>query len=346
MPYIVGSPNDNLWYYNGEIDELRIWNTARTQTEIQANMNNELSIETGLVASYQFNQGIANGNNAGETTLNDASGNGNNGTLNNFALNGTSSNWVNGVSLSPPCPTTNSFSPIWINSAYKAAGASDPHTYYWGLSHGNIVAKPMNGVGPYTYQWSSSEGYTIKNNTQKKARLWYPTGPQWVKVEITDVGSNCTIEDSVYIDWVDYTCNQPSIWYYELCNTVTGVSTCVQGAGNMVDSLLTGNYMLGPCGVPKRGSEVSNTVSTDLMFNAFPNPNDGNFSYTVSGMNNGEYSTELYDLKGRVLFRENFKSSTEFTTREVNLEGVAPGSYIMRVTVNDESVVQKVMIVN
>jgi hypothetical protein len=89
-------------YFLGEngkitIDEFRIWNYARTLGDIQANMNLELSSGTGLVASYHFNQGVTGGNNSGVTTLNDALGN-NNGTLNGFALTGSTSNWVDGAS--------------------------------------------------------------------------------------------------------------------------------------------------------------------------------------------------------------------------------------------------------
>ena len=82
-------------YYNGNIDELRIWNSARSQSQIQSNMINELiGTETGLINYYNFNQGIANANNSGVTTLNDLTSNQNNGTLNNFSLSGTTSNWV------------------------------------------------------------------------------------------------------------------------------------------------------------------------------------------------------------------------------------------------------------
>lgn len=88
-------------YFNGAIDEVRIWNVARTQAQIQASMNSAISSGTGLVATYHFNQGTANGSNSGVTTLTDASGNNNNGTLTNFGLSGTSSNWVNGPSVLP-----------------------------------------------------------------------------------------------------------------------------------------------------------------------------------------------------------------------------------------------------
>src|SRR4029077_771948 len=45
-------------YFNGYIDEFRIWNVAHTATEIQATMNKTLvGNETGLVAYYKFDEG-------------------------------------------------------------------------------------------------------------------------------------------------------------------------------------------------------------------------------------------------------------------------------------------------
>lgn len=82
-------------YFNGIIDEVRIWNIARTVAEIQSTMSQELTgSESGLIAYYNFNQGIAGGNNAGVTTLIDVTSNGFDGTLNGFSLTGPTSNWV------------------------------------------------------------------------------------------------------------------------------------------------------------------------------------------------------------------------------------------------------------
>lgn len=87
--------------FEGEIDEVRIWNYARTVTEIMNDMNAEFCApQTGLMAYYQFNEGVAGGTNTGVTTAPDFSGNGNNGTLTNFSLSGGSSNWVSGVTIS------------------------------------------------------------------------------------------------------------------------------------------------------------------------------------------------------------------------------------------------------
>ncbi len=87
-----GPPN---YFFDGRIDEVRIWNVARTACDIRSDMNiSTTGTETGLVAYYNFDQGIAGGNNSGITTLKDITSNGNNGTLYNLALNGPTSNWV------------------------------------------------------------------------------------------------------------------------------------------------------------------------------------------------------------------------------------------------------------
>jgi hypothetical protein len=94
-PLALGSQPGFGEYFGGYADEMRIWNVARTQVEIQSNMNRELdpALQTGLVSYYTFNQGIAAGTNAGLTKVMDQKGT-NNGTLTNFALSGTSSNFL------------------------------------------------------------------------------------------------------------------------------------------------------------------------------------------------------------------------------------------------------------
>jgi hypothetical protein len=64
--------NNNNDPWKGDIDEVRIWNTARSQTEVQDNMYTRLAgSESNLVAYYSFEDGAAA----------DISGNGHDGTL-------------------------------------------------------------------------------------------------------------------------------------------------------------------------------------------------------------------------------------------------------------------------
>ncbi len=116
--------------FGGIIDEVRIWNVARTQADIQRDMNKELCSATGLMAYYRFNQGNAGGTNTGQTTLIDQSASSNNGTLLNFALSGISSNWVTGVNLTPGIGGMGSVSPAVCGSYTSPSGK-----YVWTTSN-------------------------------------------------------------------------------------------------------------------------------------------------------------------------------------------------------------------
>jgi len=72
---IIGFSNDSFGkkFFNGVIDEVRIWNKARSQAQIKANMNKELTgKEAGLLAYYKLNEG--SGGIAFDQTLNNFDG--------------------------------------------------------------------------------------------------------------------------------------------------------------------------------------------------------------------------------------------------------------------------------
>lgn len=82
-------------FFQGKISDVRVWNVERTQAQIQANMNVELTgEETSLVAYYPFKQGNPNQINS-NTTLYDEVGV-YNGTITNFGFSGNTSNFTFG----------------------------------------------------------------------------------------------------------------------------------------------------------------------------------------------------------------------------------------------------------
>ncbi|MCB0595114.1 MAG: DUF11 domain-containing protein, partial [Phaeodactylibacter sp.] len=99
----LGAYNGTSEFMNGKLDEVRIWNVARTQAEIQAGLCGELSLpQTGLLAYYQFNHGVADADNTGINTLaNSVNTGAYPGILNNFALNGAVSNWTEAFKYTP-----------------------------------------------------------------------------------------------------------------------------------------------------------------------------------------------------------------------------------------------------
>ncbi|NPD45059.1 LamG-like jellyroll fold domain-containing protein [Lentimicrobium sp. S6] len=98
-------------YFNGMIDEVRIWEVARTDAEIQASMSTELTgSEAGLVAYYPMNEGTG-------MTIADATSNGNDGQL----INMSEDNWVDGfVPVTADIGVMGIASPSYIGSGFAA----------------------------------------------------------------------------------------------------------------------------------------------------------------------------------------------------------------------------------
>jgi uncharacterized protein YjbI with pentapeptide repeats len=104
--FVFGKPSysESVNFFNGAVCELRVWNVARTSTQIYQNFQKVLvGNETGLVAYNRFNQGVASGSNTEiiRAENNDLIG-GYTGVLSgSFTLSGSSSNWVSAFSIRP-----------------------------------------------------------------------------------------------------------------------------------------------------------------------------------------------------------------------------------------------------
>lgn len=107
--FFVGSFTNGSRFFNGMIDEVRIWNVARTPAQIKATQYTTVDpASSGLVGYYRFDEGIAAGNNVAIEAVSDLTSNKNDGALgrytigmdptlyNKWALTGTTSNFVKG----------------------------------------------------------------------------------------------------------------------------------------------------------------------------------------------------------------------------------------------------------
>jgi hypothetical protein len=80
-----------IQHFSGDIDQVRVWNTIRTNADILANYNKcLLGNESGLIMYWNFDEGSG-------TTVTDTTGNNNNGTLTNMDA---ATDWVNGYDCS------------------------------------------------------------------------------------------------------------------------------------------------------------------------------------------------------------------------------------------------------
>ncbi len=201
-------------FFQGAIDEVRVWNVERTQTQIQNSMYSELvGNEANLLAYYNFNQGTASGSNSGVTTLTDVTGNGHNATLSNFALTGSTSNWINSTWMQPPgnglyfdgsndfmnvpsrtSPFTgNADHTIEFNVLYKGGQTGDR----WILWYGALAGDQMEVIG-YNGETGKIKDHHVSFGNDITATTAAIVPNRWTHVALVYTGSSRTM--AVYIN--------------------------------------------------------------------------------------------------------------------------------------------------
>lgn len=147
----IGRRSDNSFFFKGSIDEVRIWNTVRSQDEIQNDKVTSITTSPGQLCAFNFDEGIAGDDNTARSTqLPDLTGNGNNGTLINFAKNGANSNWVESYAMVVPTATTSdniTFSGFTANWTAPMIGTVD--NYLLDVATDNLFTSPIEG-SPFT----------------------------------------------------------------------------------------------------------------------------------------------------------------------------------------------------
>lgn len=208
---MIGKQFTNISHFGGRIDEVRIWNVARSQAEIKANINRELQpdAQSGLISYYTFNKANSDDNNAGMVNIVDQAGN-NNGTLNNFSLSGTSSNYrEQGLNLITLPVNLTDFKAGWkgldvtlnwtMTSAFEVREFVVEHSRdnrSWNVA-GSVInslsgktgfdfvhAQPGNGKNFYRLQVISLNG---KKETSKTLQLNDPRKPKIFQLESNHV---------------------------------------------------------------------------------------------------------------------------------------------------------------
>ncbi|MBU1717727.1 MAG: hypothetical protein KKA07_01515, partial [Bacteroidetes bacterium] len=128
-------------YFNGQMDEVRLWNDVRTPVEIQGNMFNLVDpAAAGLVAYYQFDE-------ASGTSLPDHTANGNNGTLTNMD-EGT--DWVESYAMVVPvAEDATAVSGGTFQANWTAPAVGDVESYYLEVANDAAFTSKLIGYDPY-----------------------------------------------------------------------------------------------------------------------------------------------------------------------------------------------------
>lgn len=274
----IGRRIDEINTFTGTIDEVRIWDIALDQGQIQNNMNKELCTPPdNLVAYYTFNQGVANQDNTGETTLVDISGNGYDGTLIHFNLAGDASNWVAGSEVTPGIVTENEIisacdSFTWDGMTYDQSG-----TYSTTVAGANGCDTVKNL--DLTIISVTTDVIEDPNEPILFASAIDADNYQWL-----DCSDNFAIIANE---------NQPTFTISESGNYAVEITE-----GGCVDTSVC--FMIVISGL--------NDLKKEEAISFFPNPTQGEFSIDLK-KNQTEATIKIYDISGKKISEQVFKNT-------------------------------------
>jgi BspA type Leucine rich repeat region (6 copies)/Concanavalin A-like lectin/glucanases superfamily/Secretion system C-terminal sorting domain/Ig-like domain CHU_C associated len=237
------SPLANGSYFEGNIDDVRIWNVAKTADQIAGSRNCEITgLESGLVAYYKCNQGFDAEPNTALTTLTDATANANHGTINGFALTGTTSNFLAG-------------SPINTGVTVPTAPAAAAQNFTVASTVADLVPAPSATLKWYA---SATGGVALATNAPLASGNYYAAavnsnGCESARTEVAVTVNLVAIGNTFRVDGINYIVTKATVTYEVAVSTHTSfkgaanIPAVVMNAGNSFAVTRIGNEAFFNC---------------------------------------------------------------------------------------------------
>lgn len=235
----LGKDNTQGREMYGALDEMRIWNVARTSTQIMASYRGELcGSETGLVAYYDFNQGIPGGNNSGISMVDDKTSNNNDGTLTNFAKTGSSSNFLSSDAIqqnSLDFDGTNDEITLGEMNALDNVGTFTIETWI----------KETEKVGTNAYFWSTGNSandnmYFVRQTSNNRWFLNMTTGGSSAQVIVTAAINADWTHFAIVYDGSEAAADRVKIYFDGVAQ-----STTISGTVPTTTPTVSGDFLIG-----------------------------------------------------------------------------------------------------
>ena len=232
VPLCIGIRADlnNTTLLNGSIDDVRIWNVARTATQISTNYTSEFcGPQPGLVAYFKLNDGAYwNASNTFVTSAKDVVNPLNTNLLSNFTLTGTNSNFVAGIVststiINPTAQTITacSYSNSVGSSYFDSGTISDTLQNNFGCDSVitvNFISNPYFNLDTVT----ACSNYTWMQNGQT-----YSTSGLYSDTSINLVGC-----DSINVMYLIILPQSASTDYITSCTPITWIDGTTYSASN------------------------------------------------------------------------------------------------------------------
>ncbi len=250
------------------------------------------------------------------------------------------------INVTSSCPSINkTIKPYGKHKFWVNQGASDPNTFYFGLSQWKrLRAIVSGGGGPYTYAWSSNTG-TMKNQWGNQVYLFEPTMAPIITCTITDQSNGCVYIETINLGWdTQYYCGNlaatgKDYWMITVCKG--GVTMCVNhtiGKG----WLKSGAATLGACG----SSKTNNLVSTKgkESFILYPNPSNGLFTVDYQLDKDASVSVFVSDIIGNVVLRKSMKVSSGVYSDVIDMTNFETGMYILVINIDGKTFSKRIQL--
>jgi Concanavalin A-like lectin/glucanases superfamily/Secretion system C-terminal sorting domain len=303
--------------FQGSIDEVRVWNVARTAQEIQGDTARELClVPTGLVAYYRFNQGVAGGTNTGlDSLIEDVAGN--NGTLTGFALSGSTSNWISGKTLQPGAPimvndtvaacesyTSPSGNQVWTSTGIhmdtipNPAGCDSIFTIDLTINNNSTGTQTALGCdsvvspsGKFVYYATGSYLDTISNAVGCDSVITVNVTIPVINDSVTINGNNITaVQNGATYNWFDC-----SSGYVTIAGAVSQTYTITSSGNYAVSIQMSGCIDTSDCVLAFFVGLEENGLKN---LSVYPNPTNGEIY--IDGQFEGNLS--IMDSKGDLVY--------------------------------------------
>ncbi|MCX6273805.1 MAG: T9SS type A sorting domain-containing protein [Bacteroidetes bacterium] len=290
----TGSP---AGYFNGSLDEARIWNNARSQASIQSTMSQQLnSPQTGMVARWGLNEACG-------TAVKDSSGNAKHGTI-----TGANWYWNSGAPMTPPVINNPPAQPIVVSPLNNATGVPTSASLNVSVSDPEATALTVAYYArPCPPAPAADFTVIVIPDTQYYTGLLYGGTNEIYKSQMNWIVSHLVSDNIVFVEGVGDCVQNGDAYQDEWKRADTSVKIIENPATTQLPygipfGMNVGNHDQSPVGNPNGTTTYFNQYFGSARFNGRPyyggyygSSNDNNYClFSAGGMDfiviNFEYS--------------------------------------------------------
>ncbi|MCF8302234.1 MAG: T9SS type A sorting domain-containing protein [Bacteroidales bacterium] len=302
---------DGAWYYGGYLDEMRVWNTARTETQINNDMVSSLNgNEPGLAGYWKLDDGSG-------TTATDETSNGYDGSITGATWDGDTPS--TSINFQYPANTKSIVSSVVRNQPqhfiFKGGNPADPvYTIY--IQPGNDV-QPGDEVAAFAGGKLVGSTVIYSEEAYDNAIAAFST---------LNAGDGYEAGDELRLHHWDHQTGEISTLYYQMSDVYEEAYT-----GSAYPET-DGEYS-----IAKVTKTAAMEKAEEASFTMYPNPARDKI-FINSNVNIDE--VQIYNTVGKLVMQQRIGENQT----SIKLHTLTDGLYIVQITSSDKIITKKLIV--